>query len=371
LSAPDAFASTLELLAGPEYLTSCSGSQLYVSRYGETLLDVAVGMRSEDEPMSTRSSMTWMCSSKPVLLIPLAAALAAAGADEQELVARFIPEFAAAGKGEVTLAQVLTHTVPYKSLGITWTDDWMRLGDEYEVLTSPWADALRVICETPLAAPPGELVTYTFVSNWHVLAEIIERLTARPHEEVVRQLVLGPLGMDRTTMYVSEQNLGGIELACLRVLAEGKNPRLFELDRRPMLFSRFPGVACRGPARDMAKPLECIAGWLHPEAVAAGWRPKFLQPCRLDLADPLCQGGASPWTLGLCADPVLFGLPLSRRVLGQSGKQSSFVCADLDTGVTVSFLSNGLIPDHLDWLRKRKLIRAVYADLDLSLAVAQ
>jgi hypothetical protein len=43
------------------------------------------------------------------------------------------------------------------------------------------------------------------------------------------------------------------------------------------------------------------------------------------------------------------------------------VFADLDTGVTLSFISNGMVPTVADWARKRRLVAAVYADLDLAL----
>lgn len=62
-------------------------------------------------------------------------------------------------------------------------------------MTSPWDVAIKMICEMPLFARAGEVVTYTPTTSWMLLAEVLERLTGRPHEETVRQRVLEPLGM--------------------------------------------------------------------------------------------------------------------------------------------------------------------------------
>jgi CubicO group peptidase (beta-lactamase class C family) len=369
---PDTFSKTMTLLAGAGYATDRTGSQLYVSRYGDCLLDVAVGLSGTGRAMSTDSRVTWLCSSKPVLLLPLFQALAQAGVDEHEPVARFIPEYGHAGKADVTLAQLLTHTVPYRALGMTWSDDeGAYLGDESEVATaSSWEDAVRVICETPLTAAPGRLVCYTAVSNWLILADVVQRLTGRPHEEMIRKLVLEPLGMDHTSVYVTEPSLPDLDLAPLWQVSDGE-PQAHYVDRKPWLFSRWPGAACRGPARDMARPIECAAGWLCPESLDDGWRVKLLKPCRHDLADPVFEGAEVLWSLGLCVDPVVYGLPLSARAAGHTGVRSSLVFADLDTGVTISFLSSGMVPKAEDWGRKRRLVRAIYDDLGLPIRASR
>jgi serine-type D-Ala-D-Ala carboxypeptidase len=361
------FSSTFALLSGPDYMSDLTGSQLYVSRYGEPVLDIAVGFRGEGSPMTISSRMTWLCCSKPVLLIPLMRALTAAGADESTPVAEFIPEFGAAGKGDVTLAHVLTHTVPYQSLGMRWTDEGRRNDGERTVMDASWDVALKLICEMPLWSVPGVGVTYTAVTNWHILAEILQRLTGRPYEESVHEHVFGPLGMDGTCAYLTEETLDTIEWAPLRAFDENADPRVYDTDVRPWSFSRWPGLACRGPAREMARTVECIAGWRHPQSVDPVWRTKLLTPSRLDLSDPVFHGSEVQWSLGLCADPVPYGLPLSRRAAGYTGARSSFVVADLDTGITVSFLSSRLPTIPVDWARKRRVVRTVYDDLGIPL----
>jgi len=117
----------------------------------------------------------------------------------------------------------------------------------------------------------------------------------------------------------------------------------------------------------MARPVECVAGWTHPEALDDVWRAKLIEIRRSDLADPTMYGAEILWSLGLCVDPVRFGLPMSARVVGHTGERSSMVFADRDTGITISFLSSGLVADAADLTRKRGIVRAVYGDLGLSL----
>lgn len=360
------------LVTARDVLRSCDfasdriGSQLYVSRFGEPVADIAVGARGDGTPLTTASRLTWLCCSKPVLVIALAQVLAALGTDERELVRAFVPEYAAAGKDEVTLAHLLTHTVPYQSLGLRWTDDLpIQYGEMAVLNAATWDAALAAICEMPLRRPAGEEVIYTNVSNWHVLAEVLQRLTRRAHEELIREQVLGPLGMSRTSMYVTEENLPGLELAPLWELEEGQEPMLMPIESGEALFGRWPGVACRGPASDLAKPLECVAGWRCAGRLDPAWRAKLTEPCRLDLGDPVFNGAEVYWSLGLCADPVAFGLSEDRRVIGHTGMRSSFMLADLDTGITVAFLSTGMQSWARDRSRKHRLARAVFQDLGL------
>src|SRR6185437_8581116 len=258
LKLADTFNKTRELLTRPEYVTDRTGSQLYVSRYGDELFNVAVGARAERSPMSVTSRVIWLCCSKPVLVIPLFRAFADAGISECEPVATFIPEFANAGKGTVALYHLLTHTVPYCSLGIIWDGEQTLARGERMVMAPPWEMAIKTICEMPLTAPPGEAVTYTPATNWMMLAEILERLTGRPHEDAVRAQALDPLGMEHTSVYVTDHNVDALEHAPMWDLDENGEPRVEEVDTWPMIFGRWPGLACRGPARDMARPVECV-----------------------------------------------------------------------------------------------------------------
>lgn len=357
------FDATAQVMTSPEFVNERGGSQLYVSRYGEMLLDTAVGARNQAEPMTRRTGVLWLCCAKPLVLLALVQVLEDSGLNEQIPVADVIPEFAEAGKAGVTIAQLLTHTVPYRGLGIQLVD-----GKPYDTDESPliadWDKALAIIWREPLLGPPGDRVVYTALANWMVLAELIHRLTEEPYEEVVQRRVVEPLGMCDTHLRLDPANLP--ELAESWLLETNGELRRSAIDQPTLSGGRLPGLGTRGPAHDMARPLECIAGWRGAALISPELRGRIVATHRSGLPDPIFQGVDIRWGLGCCVDPLPFGLPPATRIAGHTGANSSLIFAELDSGVTISFVSSALMRGNEDWARKRRLVRAVYRDLGIS-----
>lgn len=101
-------------------------------------------------------------------------------------VAEYWPDFAAHGKGRVTLAHVLTHSagVPQAPAGVTLRD----LGD--------WATMCARIAELRPLWEPGTATGYHALTYGYILGEVVRRVTGRPIREVLRDEVTGPLGVD-------------------------------------------------------------------------------------------------------------------------------------------------------------------------------
>jgi CubicO group peptidase (beta-lactamase class C family) len=279
-----------------------------------------------------------------------------------------VPEYAANGKDWVTLAHVLTHTVPYKSVGMTWDERGPEDRGERKLFRNTWPGALKELYDESLSDAPGERVVYLALGNWLLLAEIIERLTGRPYEAVVKEMVLAPLEMQSTSVTMSVEESQAADWASLVNLDESGRPVQVAYDSTELIPERWPGFNSRGPAGDLVRLLECAAGWRSPGLLADEWRAKLLSPARDGLQDPLFAGSRTKWTLGLCADPVPFGFGPEFQIVGQSGYQSSLVFADLASGVALAFVSSALMEGPRDWPRKRRLIHAVYADLGLPTA---
>ncbi|MEV1289442.1 serine hydrolase domain-containing protein, partial [Micromonospora sp. NPDC049679] len=100
-------------------------------------------------------------------------------------VARYVPEFAAGGKENVTARMLLTHTSGLPA----FTPLWSR----YPTPEARFAAALA----TPLTAPPGTRYVYSDL-GLIALGVLVERMTGQPLDEVVRDEVTGPLGMRET-----------------------------------------------------------------------------------------------------------------------------------------------------------------------------
>jgi len=92
------FRATMSVLASEDFAGDRTGSQVYVSRYGVSLLDVAVGARSRTSAMSTQTLLRWVCCAKPLVLVAFLQELADARLDESARVADTIPEYAVGGE---------------------------------------------------------------------------------------------------------------------------------------------------------------------------------------------------------------------------------------------------------------------------------
>src|SRR6185312_14703424 len=98
-------------------------------------------------------------------------------------VADFLPEFAAHGKGDITLFQVTTHQGGYPS------------GD---VSRESWADHVlmrKEVCDFKPEWPAGSRLHYHARAAHLTLAMVIESVTGRDYREVIRERVIAPLGV--------------------------------------------------------------------------------------------------------------------------------------------------------------------------------
>ncbi|MDJ0375937.1 serine hydrolase domain-containing protein [Cryobacterium sp. PH31-L1] len=107
--------------------------------------------------------------------------------DVRRPVAHYWPEFAAAGKGDVTVAQVLSHTV-----GLVYVDP--EPAGEFADLDNA-ANAAVLAAQTPLWQP-GTRVAYHAITYGYLMNEIFLRVTGRSAGELIDELIGGALGLD-------------------------------------------------------------------------------------------------------------------------------------------------------------------------------
>ena len=86
------------------------GAQVYVSRDGEVVADCAFGDARAGVPMTTGTLMNWFSMTKAVTAVAVAQQWEAGALDVDAAAARYVPEFGANGKHEITLRHLLTHT---------------------------------------------------------------------------------------------------------------------------------------------------------------------------------------------------------------------------------------------------------------------
>ncbi|MDR6207896.1 serine hydrolase [Paraburkholderia graminis] len=109
-------------------------------------------------------------------------------------VIRYWPEFAANGKEQVTVRQLLAHT---SGLQADLNARPARPGRE---------GVLSEIAQQRLYAIPGERVIYSDL-NFAVLGRLVERVTGEPLDEYCRTHIFGPLGMRDTGFLPDAQHV--------------------------------------------------------------------------------------------------------------------------------------------------------------------
>ncbi|MEU1054637.1 serine hydrolase [Streptomyces sp. NPDC005876] len=104
--------------------------------------------------------------------------------DLEAAVASYLPEFGRAGKQEVTIRQLLTHTSGFRA--------WVPL------YTSPtYEEKVRRIYDEAPVSPPGTAYLYSDL-NLISLQLVLEHLTGRALDTLLREEITGPLGLRRT-----------------------------------------------------------------------------------------------------------------------------------------------------------------------------
>ena len=110
----------------------------------------------------------------------------------QDKVAKFFPEFAAKGKQDVTVEQLLVH-----SSGLLPDNPLADYADG-------WNSAKPKICDLELLTEPGTKFKYSDV-NFILLGKIIEAVTGEPEDEFVKREIFDKLGMKDTGYLPSDE----------------------------------------------------------------------------------------------------------------------------------------------------------------------
>ena len=173
------------------------GCVVLIGRRAGIVFERAYGHRSiepEKVPMTTDTVFDMASLTKPTATATSVMILVERGQLRlQDKVARFFPEFAAHGKENVTIEQLLVHSaglIPDNSL------------DDYD---DGWTSARPKICKLKPLADPGTQFKYSDV-GFILLGKIIESVTGKPVNEFARDEIFQKLGM-KDTGYLPSDDL--------------------------------------------------------------------------------------------------------------------------------------------------------------------
>ena len=252
------------------------GAVVLVARDGKLVMVEAVGWADKDRKVKmTTDSIHPIASSTK--LITTIAALRLFEANKIRVmapIATYLPELKdlrvaverrdATGNATTELVaparQPTVHDLTTHRAGFTYfffpknplRDRYRELGiDRVENMTAD--EMLQKLATLPLAFPPGTQFEYSIATD--LLGHIIERVTGKPLDVALDELVLTPLKMKDTRFQVK-----GADLARLaRPLSTDPDPWVFEwldLTREPKRFSGGAGMA--STVTDYFRPLQML-----------------------------------------------------------------------------------------------------------------
>jgi CubicO group peptidase (beta-lactamase class C family) len=182
----------VERTFGRQLARTSGGAAVTVYHRGEAVVDLWGGTRepeSEGEPRPWERDTVAMCFSttKGVASTALHILADRGQLDYDEPVASYWPEFAAAGKGGVTVRHVLTHSAGLHRIR-SLIDHGNRMLD--------WDHMVEALAAAAPAYPPGTRHGYHALTYGWLAGEIVRRIDGRPVAEVVRTEIAEPLDLD-------------------------------------------------------------------------------------------------------------------------------------------------------------------------------
>lgn len=283
----------------------------------------------------------------------------------EQTVASLWPEFAAAGKETLTVAEVLSHQG-----GLSGFTDQVTVAD----YAAHDAMAAKLAAQEPMFATGRS--GYHAITHGFLTGEIVRRTAGRSLGRFFAEAVAGPLAADAWIgLPESEEGRVAEMVPAPRVpVALPPHPAARAALANPPLDAEVPNQrwwrACEIPsvnAQANARALATVYGMLARGGESGGRR--YLSQATLDEATrprvegkDLVLGVPSRWAAGFSLnDGVTYGP--NPRSFGHSGWGGSFGCADPDAALGIAYAMNRMGSNLRGDPRTLRLIRATYASL--------
>ena len=272
---------------------------------------------------------------------PLLAALVHLLADRGHLslddtVAHHWPQFDRRGKDAITIRHVLQHRA-----GLP-----VARGLILDGLTAPnWRRSTSALAAARPRFPPGEVPAYHILSFGYILGEVVERVTGGSVRDVMRTQLLEPLGMDDTSLGLTDGE------PHLPVRSQGRGLALqMHFNRRTIRRAVIPAATVTSTAADLSRFYQMmlddgVSGGrqiLSPSAVRQALTPSS------DMETDGLLGVPVRWSHGfqlggpcpVASTPRPLGSHSSRSAFGHNGSGCCVGWADPSRRLVLVYLSN-------------------------------
>ena len=204
------------------------GMAVAVYHHGELVVDAWTGQRNAAGDPWTRDTMSMSFSTTKGVVATIVHRLVDRGLlDYDATVATYWPEFATAGKGSITLRQLLDHQAGLH--------DVRGLTDSTEGLLD-WNSMVKLLAEAEPAWEVGTRSAYHALTYGYLVGEVIRRVTGLTVNEALQREIVEPLGIGQ--MYIGAPPTVRSDIA--EQLVDPKSlDRLFKTTKYLSRFERF------------------------------------------------------------------------------------------------------------------------------------
>jgi len=353
------------------------GASIALNLDGRLLVDLWGGWRDEGrtQPWEQDTIVNVWSTTKTVTSLAMLRLVSRGQLDVYAPVARYWPEFAAAGKEGVEVRHLLSHTS-----GVSGLDQPATVEDLYDWERS----TARMAAQAPWWEP-GTASGYHALNFGHLLGEVLRRITGRTLKTFVAEELAAPLGADF--------QIGATERDEARIAPVVPPPPL-EFDLAAMdpdspavrtLIGPGPDANAANTAAWRAADIGAANGHGNARSVA-----RMLSPITLDgtvngihllTADAITtiferQSDGVDVVLGLpLRFGIGFGLPTPQtvpyipegRVCFWGGWGGSLIVMDLERRMTFAYMMNKMGAGVIGSNRAETYLRAAYAALEVTL----
>ena len=259
-------------LPGAVVLIGHDNKVVFEQAYGHRSLEPTVEPMTEDTIFDMASLSK--CLSTTVAIMQLY--------EEHKLnfddpVAKYLPAFAANGKENVTIRELLTH--------------YSGLPPDIGLKDSPWglaapdkAEGIRRALASPLVSTPGTHFEYSDI-NFITLGALVEKLSGEPLDVYAQRHIFAPLGMTQTRYLPFNEACGPEEiLGAAVVLPAPPSPRLYKSGE--LGGAIFKDYACPPPHWITSAIIPRTAPTTYDDEGTAATNPNFGHMLRGTVNDP-------------------------------------------------------------------------------------
>jgi CubicO group peptidase (beta-lactamase class C family) len=344
------------------------GASFCATLEGEVVVDLWGGFADAAKTLAWERDTIVNVYSTTKTMTALTALLVAdrGGLDFDAPVARYWPEFAANGKGDIKVSHLMAH-----SAGLSGWREPMTKKDLYD-----WEKCVSLLAAQAPLWEPGTASGYHAITQGYLVGEVVRRVTGKSLGTVFREEIAEPLGADFWIGLPASEDDRVAELIPPPVgQRAGDGPGQSEVQKisfnnppvdvaetktRAWRGAEIPAAGGTGNARSVAQ-IHCI---LANGGVAQGKRFMSEAGCRKALelqieGQDLILGGPAKFGLGFGLAGGMLPLPHPNTIFW-GGYGGSLIIIDMDARTTFGYAMNKMAPTTTGDMRALGLAMAMW-----------